>query len=149
MCRICVGWSRHRRDHHDRHRHPTHLAIETDPENGPPVVYEVEDWVRPCEDYGAFIVHLAVDGSFDHVQADLGHTNDLAGLDRAINALTDVRDELSRLYYVRPGQTGRCLAANEIGRCELADDHPDAHGFPSEEEAMAEMHALCEANRSA
>jgi hypothetical protein len=69
----------------------------------PDVVYEVEDFIRARQR----TTEPSSCGEFDKVQADFGQTGDLAGLDRAIAALTAVRCQLAALYGTTPPWSGR------------------------------------------
>jgi hypothetical protein len=116
-------------------------------DSGRPIVaYEVEDFRRDGgDDYGAVIVRINVDGSFDLVQADLGQTGDLTVLNRAIAALGDVRSELEVLYAAGGRRPGRCLESGNWGRCTTIEGHGGDHVFPTEEEWRAEFNALAQA----
>jgi hypothetical protein len=125
-----------------------HLWIERDRDPGQPSIgYEVEDFPRRGgTDYGALIVRLAVDGGgYDHVQADFAQTDDLAGIDRVIAALTTVRSELEALYDARGRRPGRCLESGNWGRCTTTEGHEGDHVFPTEEDWRAECGALSNA----
>jgi hypothetical protein len=97
-------------------------------DSGRPIVaYEVEDFRRDGgDDYGAVIVRINVDGSFDLVQVDLVQTGDLAVLDRAIRALGDVRSELEVLYGAGGRGRGAAWRAGITG----AVRRPRARGRP-------------------
>jgi hypothetical protein len=123
--------------------------FQIEPERGsdrPIIAYEVEEFVRRGgTDYGAVIVRINVDGSFDLVQADLGQTGDLTVLNRAIAALGDVRSELEVLYAAGGRRPGRCLESGNWGRCTTIEGHGGDHVFPTEEEWRAEFNALAQA----
>jgi hypothetical protein len=123
-----------------------HFWIEPDGGSGWPLLgYEVKDFVRQAEDYGAVIVRMGVDGHFDHVQADFAQTDDITGLTRAIAALTVVRAELEALYEARGRRPGRCLESGDYGRCRTTEGHEGDHVFPTQEDWQAEYDALSQA----
>lgn len=78
---------------------------------------------------GALLVRLSVDGAWDQVDADLGSTDQVEALDRAIVALTRTRDVLAGV----PGRAlGRCMAQGDWGRCYSRTGHDGGHDFPAE-----------------
>lgn len=80
-------------------------------------------------DEGRLFIRFLVDGQGEHVFADLGRTGDIAAIDRAIDTLTEIRNELSRLYDGRQ-HPGQCLTWGDLGRCNSDDEHPGACTFP-------------------
>jgi hypothetical protein len=118
-----------------------HFWIEPDGGSAWPLVgYEVKDFIRQAEDYGAVIVRIGVDGHFD-----LAQTDDLTGLDRAMAAIAAVRAELEALYDARGRRQGRCLESGNWGRCTTTEGHEGDHVFPTEEDWRAECGALSNA----
>jgi hypothetical protein len=123
-----------------------HFWIEPEPGSGkPPVGYEVEEFLRQADDYGAVIVRIGVDGHHDHGQADFAQTDDITGLNRAIEALSAVRSELEVLYAAGGRRPGRCLESGDWGRCTTTEGHEGDHVFPTEEDWRAEYDALSNA----
>jgi hypothetical protein len=124
-----------------------HFWIEPDRDSGQPLIgYEVEDFPRRGgTDYGALIVRIAVDGGHYDVQADFAQTDDITGLNRAIEALSAVRSELEVLYAAGGRRPGRCLESGDWGRCTTTEGHEGDHVFPTEEDWRAEYDALSNA----
>lgn len=79
--------------------------------------------------YAAVLVRLGVDGGmFDVVEASTDGA-EIEALDRVIEALQTVRDELVQLGH---SSTGHCMSSSETGRCRLDTAHAGEHEFPPE-----------------
>jgi hypothetical protein len=94
------------------------------------------------DDHGVIVVSINVDDDFDKVTVDLGQTGDMAALDRALETLSAVRDELARVYGNRPRRLGRCLETGDNGRCTYRLGHESDHAFPTDEELEAELRVV-------
>lgn len=100
-------------------------------------------------DFGAIVVQVGVDETWDIVTVDLQQTGDMAALDRALDTLHAVRDELARLYGKRPRRLGRCLDIDENGRCKSTLGHEGSHRFPTAEEVAVDVAVLSAVKASA
>lgn len=99
---------------------------------------EIRSGAGGGSDAGQLLIRLDVDGEMDTVTADLGQTGDLVALDRAITALSKVRDGLDALYAGQ-NDPGRCMAQSDWGRCYGRHGHDEDHDFPTEAQGRASL----------
>ena len=83
------------------------------------------------ENHGVIAVVLDVDSEMDMVFSDLHGTGHLVGLDRAIQALREIRAGLAALSQGHD-DPGRCLVTGGWGGCDDVHGHGGDHQFPTE-----------------
>lgn len=114
------------------------LAYRTD---GDIVVEDrVGDKTSPRSGTAAVAVIFDIDDSIDYVYADLYQQGDVETLERAIETLAKIRDQIVNMYGDQPRHVGRCYAIGFGGQCDLPSGHePDPHEFPLSDDAAAMM----------
>ena len=102
------------------------------PEGEDSVVYRDNfDDVKAIHNDGRLDIRIGVDALWTIVTADRYGTAQLTLIERAIAALTEVRDQLERLTP-DTAREARCLAQGDWGRCYGREGHPGNHEFPTE-----------------